>query len=98
MTVLVAVELHEDEVPDLDITAAITRKRAMRMTPFGSFGAEVIVNFGTWAAGAGVAHLPEIIFFVETNNAVARDADLFSPDVCGVIVFAEHGYPQLFAR
>src|SRR5260370_30357361 len=58
-------ELHEDQVPDLDKAVAILLQRTRRSAP--NLVAMIVENFRTRTARAGVAHLPEIVR--------ARDAD-----------------------
>ena len=55
----VTVILHKHQIPDFNVTIAFGIGRTGRAT----FDARsmVIKNFGTRAAGAGIAHLPEII-------------------------------------
>ena len=60
------------------------------------FGAHVVVNFRTRAAGPGLAHLPKIIFFVEAKDAVARND--FRPDGFGVVVLAKDGHKESLSR
>src|SRR5262245_46095244 len=98
MPVLIAVELHEHQVPDLDITSAFAGKRAIRVTPFAGFGAEVIVDLRAGSARAGIAHLPEIVFLVEPDDSIASDSDIFRPDAGGFVVFAKDGYPKPLFR
>ena len=59
------VELHEDEVPDLDETVAILVRAARRAA--GNMIAMVKEDFGAWSARARIPHRPEIV--------VGRDAD-----------------------
>ena len=92
----VAVELHEDEVPDFDETpAAIERELFVLAAGLGGFGAEIVVDLGAGAAGAGVAHLPEVVFLVEAEDAVFGDAGDLLPEVLGFVVFAENGDVEL---
>ena len=71
----VAVELHEDQIPDLDpaaagagqIAVAVIRQRA---------DAEVVMKFRAGPAGAGFAHRPEVVFFSEPEDLFRGDADL----------------------
>ena len=51
--------LHEDEVPDLDEPVAVLVRAAGRAA--GDAGAVVVEDLGAGAAGAGVAHGPEIV-------------------------------------
>src|SRR5688572_16588355 len=68
-----AVELHEHEIPDFDITIAVFIGRTWRASC--NFRAVVIKNFTAWATGTGVAHSPEIGFFPQASNARPIDAD-----------------------
>ena len=91
----VTVELHEDQVPDLDVAIAIFVRAARRAT--GDIFAVVIEDLGGRATRAGVAHLPEVVL-VETREAVLIDADLVEPDVTGFVIADVHGDPQLLLR
>ena len=69
-----AVELHEDEVPDLDDLRVVV----VHHVPSGHLGflflaAEVDVDFGAGSAGTRVAHLPEVIVLVAVNDMVFRE-------------------------
>ena len=88
----VAVELHEDEVPDFDeATAAVEGEGFVFAAGLGGFGAEVVVDFRAGSAGAGIAHLPEVISFVEAEDAGFGDAGDGLPERFGFVVFAENG-------
>ena len=52
-------ELHEDEIPDLDEAVALGVGRAGRAA--GECVAVIVEDFRARAAGAGVAHGPEIV-------------------------------------
>ena len=58
---------------------------------FGAFGSEIVVDFRAGAAGSGVAHLPEVVLFVEPEDAVLGDAGDALPQLFGFVVFAEDG-------
>jgi hypothetical protein len=51
------------------------------------------MDFRAWAAGARLAHLPEVILFVETNDAIARDVGTCSPDFSRGVILSENGDP-----
>ena len=85
-----AVKLHEDQIPELHVAIAVAAHRA------GGFSAAVFFaaideDFAARAAGAGVAHGPEIVFFAEAVDAVFRNAFLLFPDLGGFVVFFEYG-------
>ena len=69
-------ELHEDEVPDLDETVAILVRRTGRAAR--NVIAMVVENLGTGAARPGIAHRPEIVRSGDTDDPVVGETgDLF---------------------
>ncbi len=95
-----AVELHEDVVPDLDVAVAVLVGRTGRAA--GDVGAVVVEDLGARAAGAGVAHHPEVVGHVARALVVADAHDAFSghahglvPDVVGLVVVRVDRHPQL---
>src|SRR5439155_20082408 len=91
-------ELHEHEVPNLHITAAIARKRAVRMAKFDRSRTEVVMNLRAWSARSRIAHLPKIVFLIQTQDPIASDAGTGNPELCRVVIFAENRDPQLVDR
>ena len=92
LAVQIAVELHEDEIPDFDETAAAIERKLLVLTAlFGGFGPKIVMNFRAGSARTGLAHLPEVVFFVQPENAVFRNTRDFLPKLFGIIVFAENG-------
>ena len=83
----VAVELHEDEVPDFDKPLAGVVREGAR----AGFGAEVVMDFRVGAAGAGFAHLPEVVVLIQAEDAVLGDACDLLPELFGLVVFAKNG-------
>ena len=65
-------ELHEDEVPDLDEAVAVRVGRARRAAR--NLVAVIVEDLGARAAGAGIAHLPEIIGAGDADDAGLRAA------------------------
>ncbi len=97
---LVAVELHEHEVPDFDEAVAVFLGRTWRAAP--DVGAVVVEHFGARAARAGVGHLPEVVRRVaralvvaDADDALFRHADFVGPDVVGFVVLEVDGDGQL---
>ena len=88
----VAVELHEDQVPDLDVAVAVGIRRTGRAT--GDPGAMVVEDLGTGTAGAGIAHGPEVVLLTAAGEAVGVDADLVQPDGGGLVVVLKDGDPE----
>ena len=83
----VGVELDEDQVPDFHAAGiAAVDERTLRV----ALGREVDVEFGARAAGAGLAHHPEIIFLIPVHDVdlgvEAGRAELLGPDVPGFLV------------
>ena len=101
IALLVAVELHEHAVPNFNPAVAVFFGAAGNAAP--DFFAVVVENFGTRAAGAGVAHLPEVVgrvfraFVVaDADDALGRHTDFVQPDVIGFVVFGIHGRQEFF--
>ena len=95
-----AVELHENVVPDFDVTVAVFVWRARRATP--DFRAVIVENLGARAARAGIAHGPEVVRCIrralvvaDTDHALGRHADVLGPDVVGFVIAGVDGHPQL---
>src|ERR1017187_5886344 len=83
----IAVELHEDQVPDFhEAVAGVAGKRLVFVARLGGAGAQVVVNLGTRAAGTGVAHLPEIVLLVEAEDALFGHTRDFLPEPLGIVV------------
>src|SRR5262249_7520374 len=53
------------------------------------FGAKVVMDLRTRTAGAGLAHLPEIVLFVEAEDAVLGNARDFLPELLGFVILAK---------
>jgi hypothetical protein len=101
---LVAIELHEDEVPDLDVAVPFGFRRSGR-TPC-DLGTMVVEDLRTRAAGARVAHLPEVValepapagLVADADAAVLGNADIVRPEIERLVVGLVHGGPELFLR
>ncbi len=99
--VRLAVELHEDVVPDLDEAVAVFVRRARRATR--DVRAVVVEDLAAGAAGTGVGHLPEIVRGVgralvvaDADDAFGGQADDLVPDVEGFVVGVIDGDQQAF--
>ena len=90
-----AVELHEDQVPDLDVPVAVFIGRARRAA--GDVRAVVEEDLGAGAAGAGVAHGPEVGFLAQARQAIGGHAHLVDPDPGGLVIVLVDGDPQAVA-
>ncbi|MGA2134382.1 MAG: hypothetical protein ABSH50_18985 [Bryobacteraceae bacterium] len=91
----IAVELHEDQVPDFDVTvvAGVGKDLVFAARRVG-FRPHVVEDLGTRAAGAGIAHLPEIVLFVEAEDAIFGDAGDLLPEMLGLVVLTKNGDVQ----
>src|SRR6185437_7778446 len=105
----VAVKLHEDEIPDFDVAAAIAAELAIWVALVGGGTTHIVVNFAAGATGADIAHGPEI--FLEAgdfDHAVFRRANLDPEAGCVMVGWqfpagpdfgaAEHGEIKLIER
>ena len=96
-----AVELHEDQVPDLDHlgVVGVHQLRSGSRLPLG-LAADVHVDLRARTAGAGVAHLPEVVLPAEGHDPFLRQVLL--PQVAGLgvgfqtisLITAEVGHVQ----
>jgi len=100
---VVPVELHEDEVPDLDVPVAFRFRRPGRATP--DLGAVIEEDLRAGAARSRVRHLPEVVARVlgalvvaDAYAAIPGNPDLLRPDVVGFVVVDVDRRPQLFGR
>jgi hypothetical protein len=101
--VFAAVELHEDVVPDLDVAVAVLLRAARGAA--GHVGTVVVEDLRAGAAGAGVAHHPEVVGGVaralvvaDAHDALGRQPDHVLPDRVGLVVLGVHGGPELVGR
>src|SRR5580704_8041330 len=86
-------ELHEDEIPEFKEAIAILLRAARRAAP--DMLATVDENLRAWPAGAGVAHLPEIVRGRDTDDAVFREARDLLPESERFVVGVIDGDEQL---
>ncbi len=81
----VAVELREDVVPDLEVPVAGALDVAAGL-PAAHLGALVVEDLGAGAAGARLAHHPEVALHAHPDDAVGGHALLLVPDLEGLVV------------
>ena len=62
----------------------------------GVLGAQVEVDFGAGTAGSGVAHLPEVVLLVETEDTALFDAGNLLPKFFRLVIFAKDRDVELF--
>ena len=89
LAVRLGVELHEHEVPDLDV-AVLVLGRAGGGT---ELGAEVPEDLRARAARAGVGHAPEVVV-AEALDALGGQPDGVAPDGLGFVVGGVDGHPE----
>ena len=92
LAVRLLVELHEHEVPDLDV--ASIGFGVLRPALGAVVGAEVIEDFRARAVRTGVGHAPPVVL-VQTLNLLARYPNLGRPNLFGLIVGQMDRDPQL---
>ena len=87
-----ALELHEDQVPDLDVAIAFLIGRAGRAA--GNLRSVVVEDLAARATRAGVAHRPEVGALAQAREALRADADVLQPDLRRLVVVAVDSAPQ----
>src|SRR5205807_9545485 len=101
VALLVAVVLHEDEVPDLDVAIAFRLRRAG--WPPGDARTVIVEDLAARAAGAGVGHLPEVVglefgapwLVTDAYHALLGQADHLRPELVGLVVGLVDRGPEL---
>ncbi len=90
----VALELHEDEVPDLErvVARAVDEVRGVA----GKIRAPVVVQLRARAAGARLPHRPEVVLLAEAQDARGRQVAL--PELRRLVVLGVHGGPEPLGR
>ncbi len=83
----VQLELHEDEVPELEVPLAGAARRALR-SPAAKRLAAVVEELGVRPARPGAADRPEVVGAVEADDALGRHPDLL-PEPYRLLVLAE---------
>ena len=94
--VLLAVELREHEVPELQEAVAVAAGRTVRASA-AHLLAEVEVDLGARTAGASGASRPEVVILAQTGDVVGLDAE-GAPHGLGLVVLGEHGEVQAVLR
>ena len=83
-------ELHEDQVPDLDPAVAVAG-RALAASARGLDGAGnvvslQVVDLAAGAAGAGLAHRPEVVLVAQRDDPLVGDAGDLAPKDARLVV------------
>ena len=82
--VLELLELHEDEVPDLDEPVAVLVGAAGRPAP--DMVAVIVEDFRAGAAGAGRTHHPEVVVRRNADDPLVRQAGGLLPDLRRLVI------------
>ena len=90
----VAVELHEDQVPDFKKPVAIAIDAAVGVVQVAG-AAAVQMNLRAGPAGARIAHSPEVVFLPQAHDAVFGNADQIAPEIVGLVVIEVNRHPEL---
>src|SRR5690606_13980664 len=90
------IELHENEIPDLDVAIAVRVRRAGR--PARDHRAVVVEDLAARAARTRVAHRPEVVLLAHPRETVRIDADLVEPDPRGLFVLLVDRAPEPLGR
>jgi hypothetical protein len=98
-----AVELHEDQVPDLEPARAGLRVVRDAVRALGQVRAAIEVQLAARATRSGVAHPPEVLLVAGGDVAPAHDplrweADLVRPDRVRLVVIGVDGGGQALGR
>ena len=100
--VLGAVVLDEHQIPQLDVPGAVAVDAALvagDACHVAGCRAAVEVDFAARAAGAGLAHLPEVFFLAEAAHSFARQAADLEPELLGfVVVEIDRGVEFVFRQ
>ena len=94
---LVAVILHEHQVPDLKIPVAVAPHGTTRLSA-GNFFTLVDQDFGAGTAGTGISHGPKIVFFSQPDDSVRLYAGDFLPKLEGLVVVFIDRDPEFVLR
>ena len=86
LAIRVALELHENEVPELEPAAAVRVWLLAKLARIDVVQAKAVVNLGARSAGAGVAHLPEIVLGAASDDALVGKARDVLPNCSGFVV------------
>ena len=101
--VRVLVELHEDQVPDLEPSGAMLGMIGDAVRPLAELGAAIEMDLGAASARSGVGHSPEVgvVAFVDiapTSDPLGRQTDLVAPHAVGLIVVGVNRRSQPVGR
>ena len=93
---IVAAELCEHMVPELNVTVAVTSRLAVRVIA-AVFLAAVKIDFRARTAWTS-PDLPEVIILAQTHDPLFRHADNIAPDGISVVIVFIYGSPESVRR
>src|SRR4029077_20944935 len=86
------IELHEHQIPDLDVAIALLVRRSGRSA--GNLRTVVVEDLAAGTTRAGVPHGPEVRVLTQARQAIRGHTDVFQPDLGGLVVVPVDGEPQ----
>ena len=90
-----AVELHEDEIPELDDRVRLARRLELRVgDAVVAVRPQVVVQLRAGSARTRVAHLPEVVLVPHAPDARLRDRGPLQPELERVVVVVMDRRPQ----
>ena len=87
----VAIKLHENQVPDLDV-AVVASGGAPQVV--ADSGAVIVMNLRARATRTGIPHLPEVLLRPELLNAVRGNALIVAPQLERLVILLVHRHPE----
>ncbi len=97
IAVSVAVELTENEIPDLYDIILIALSFKACLVKFSAAANSVEMYLAARTARSRTM-LPEIIFFAKTNNSVMWNTDIILPNLLSLVVAFVYSYPKAIGR
>src|SRR5262249_59521516 len=94
---LLALVLHEHEVPDLDPPVAVARRPLARRLGAGIVVALEVMDLRARPHRAGVAHLPEVVLEAEADDLVVAHASDLPPQRARLVVAGAAGERRVAA-
>ena len=58
----------------------------------------IVEDFAAGAAGPGIPHGPEVVFFSHTGKTLCINADILQPDSFRLFIFMKNRDPEFFRR
>ncbi len=95
----VLIELGEDEIVELQETAAIATGRAAPRVRAARFGPHIVKNLRIRAARSrGSGGPPKVVLFPQSGDLSGWETDMVKPKIISFLVFSIYGNVYLFLR